>query len=184
MRCFTHASDIPTVGDVFAVYTMSMKELMERYSLLEIAVALFVVVGLAVFLAMRPVQQPVAQDSVPTGPPPAMTEEEQAIVENSKGAVALISYTDNGFEPAETTVRVGDTVRFFNSSSEDLWVAAVAVDGAIYPGSSESCGQSQFDTCHSIEPRHFWEFTFDTPGTWTYQNNANTKNRGLVITVI
>ena len=112
--------------------------------------------------------------------PPPFTDEVKAELAASKGFQVLVSYTDNGFEPATTTVQKGDTVRFTSNSSEDLWVASTGASGAVYPGTGKECGQSSFDTCHVLKHGEFWEFTFTTSGTWSYRNNRNTKMAGVV----
>ena len=93
----------------------------------------------------------------------------------------LISYTARGFEPKTVTVKNGDAIRFTNNSSEDLWVASTGASGSVYPGTDKECGQSSFDTCHVLKHGEFWEFTFTTSGTWSYQNNRDTTMTGTVI---
>jgi plastocyanin len=119
-------------------------------------------------------------DSHPDIPPPP-TPEEMAMLEEGKVVAALVSYTDQGFKPATTTVAVGDTVRFFNSSSNDMWVAATGSTGAVYPPGENDCGQSAFDMCHTVSRLHYWQFTFDTAGTWGYRNNAHAEDKGVVV---
>jgi len=100
----------------------------------------------------------------------------------SHGFQYLVSYTDRGFEPAALVVKKGETVRFINNSDELLWVAATGTSGAVYPkGDSAPCGQSAFDSCAAIKRGEFWEFTFNDSGTWSYQNNTDTKMTGTVI---
>jgi plastocyanin len=98
----------------------------------------------------------------------------------SKGFAALVSYTDNGFEPAAVTINAGEAVRFINNSSgELLWVASTSTTAA-YPGTSE-CGGSSFDTCKALKKGEFWEFTFDEAGTWHYRNNSDISKTGTVL---
>ncbi len=118
-----------------------------------------------------------APDFIPGPPPPEII----AMLEESKGFKVLISYTDGGFEPAAAVIEVGDAVRFTNNSSKDLWVAAAgSSEDPVYPGTSE-CGASSLDTCMVLEPREFWEFTFDQSGTWTFQNNLDKGQTGAVL---
>lgn len=108
---------------------------------------------------------------------PAMTAVMQQVLERSSGFQLLVSYTDNGFEPAYASIKAGDTVRFTNNSAQELWVSAAAVNDAnVYPGSGNTCGQSDFDSCVRLQPREFWEFTFDEAGTWGYQNLTATED--------
>ncbi|MDB5238362.1 MAG: Plastocyanin [Candidatus Kaiserbacteria bacterium] len=115
---------------------------------------------------------------VPTGP----SATEAAQLKASTGFQELVSYTDGGFAPGKLSVKKGDTVRFTNSSKADLWVAATGASGSVYPGKTvDECGQSAFDSCRVIAPGGFWEFTFDTAGTWGYQNNRDTAMTGMIV---
>jgi plastocyanin len=121
-----------------------------------------------------------AQES--SSPVPPLTPAEQAQLAASHGFQYLVSYTDGGFEPSTLTIKKGETVRFTNNSDEDLWVAATGASGTIYPaGSGNECGQSAFDSCVVLHHGDFWEFTFTQAGTWSYQNNRDTKMTGTII---
>ncbi len=105
---------------------------------------------------------------------PAMTALMKEVLEKSTGFQLLVSYTDGGFQPSHASIKRGDTVRFTNNSSGEVWVSAAAVhNGNIFPGGPSSCGQSAFDSCTALQPKEFWEFTFDESGTWGYINVAN-----------
>ena len=102
---------------------------------------------------------------------------------------ALVTYSDNGFEPARITVQPGETVRFVNNSSTRMWVGADehpthtsydgtatrehCVDGAAIGGT--------FDQCHAADAGASWEFTFTKEGTWDYHNHARANHTGTVI---
>ncbi len=109
-----------------------------------------------------------------------MTASMQAVLEASKGFSLFVSYTDNGFEPAEASIKKGETVRFTNNSSQKLWVSAVQKNGVLYPGNGASCGQSAFDTCMGLEPYEIWEFTFSEAGVWGYRNNVEQTHVGVI----
>ena len=106
--------------------------------------------------------------------PPPMTPLMQEQLAKSSGFQHLVSYGDDGFSPAALTVAAGDTVRFTNNSTKDVWIASVN-----YPGQS-SCGGSSFDTCLVLKSGEFWEFTFDEVGSWTYKNNADTQYKASI----
>jgi plastocyanin len=157
-------------------------------SLLKPVLWLIALVVILVAISVLPHYLPTAslQGAVPRANPhpeipPLPTAEEMAMLEEGKVIAALVSYTDNGFEPASTTVGVGDTVRFFNSSSNEMWVAATGSTGAVYPPGENDCGQSAFDMCRTVSRPHYWQFTFDTAGTWGYRNNAHVEDRGVVV---
>ena len=119
---------------------------------------------------------PIAEEFVPGSPSP----EVRAQLEKSRGFEVLISYTDIGFEPSEAAINRGESVRFTNNSSHDLWVASEGTtQNPIYPGRSE-CGGSPFDSCRALAPREFWEFTFEESGTWLFRNNLDKEQSGAV----
>ncbi len=118
--------------------------------------------------------------SHPAEPPP-FTAEIKAQLEKSHGFQMLVSYTDRGFEPGTTTIKSGETIRWTNNSSQDLWVAATGTSGSVYPGTGKECGQSAFDSCKVLKRGDFWEFTFARKGTWGYKNNSDVKMTGVVV---
>jgi plastocyanin len=97
---------------------------------------------------------------------------------------SLVSYTDSGFSPSVLSVKAGDTVRFTNNSSQQLWIAAIGTGtAAIYPGTSD-CGGSTFDSCQPLQPGEFWQFAFTEPGTYDFENNLEpSKSGSITITV-
>ncbi len=109
-----------------------------------------------------------------------MTESMKRVFEASKGFNALISFTDNGFEPANITIKKGQTIRFTNNSSKDMWIAAGGDGGNVYPDTGEGCGESALDTCGPLAPNEIWELTFDYSGTWSYRNNSNREFTGVI----
>ena len=148
--------------------------------LVLLVVALVLVYGtFLIFGAPSPTFNPIrvnVNEYVPGPPSPEVV----AILEKSRGFEVLISYEDNGFWPKEATIRRGESVRFFNASSQDVWIAAAGADTSpVYPGTSE-CGASLFDSCKALQPRDFWEFTFEKEGVWNYQNNLEKRDTGIV----
>lgn len=114
-------------------------------------------------------------------PIPAYTAAVAAKVASSTGFQVLLSYTDRGFEPHAVQIKAGETVRFTNNSSGDLWVAPG--DGAVvYPRHAGSCGSSALDSCGAIVPQDFWEFTFARAGAWEVVNNFD-KSKTVTVTV-
>lgn len=115
-----------------------------------------------------------------TAPLPAYTEEIHARIASSNGFSAVLSYTDLGFEPTELRIAPGDTVRFTNNSSHDVWIAA---DDRVrvYPRTGDSCGSSDLDSCAPVGPMDFWEFRFTEPGEWGVVNNLDKSHRVIVI---
>jgi plastocyanin len=146
-----------------------------------VALAILVVCGYLISRVYPPAASGVAPaSSTKTPQRPPFTAEVKAALAASKGFQILVSYTDRGFEPAFATIKAGDAVRFTNNSSHDLWIAAAGGAGSAYPGDGNNCGQSAFDSCRVLKYGEFWEFTFATAGTWSYQNNRDTKMTGVV----
>lgn len=161
-------------------------------------VPLIALVGLLAFLAIlsllpqpspRTIEQMSDARRIPAedirlgqAPIPEFTDETKAKLEKSTGFQHLISYTDHGFEPSRLTSKRGETVRFTNNSSYDLWVAADGRSVQIYPRSKSTCGSSDLDSCESFSPQDFWEFTFDVAGEWHIINNLD-KTKGAIVRV-
>jgi plastocyanin len=114
--------------------------------------------------------------------PPSITPEMDMVIKSGAPFQYIVSYTDTGFEPRTITVKKGETIRFVNNSSQPLlWVASSGESGKVYPSDRSKCGQSEFDSCATIDPGAFWQFSFTKSGTWSYKNNANTKETGEVL---
>lgn len=165
-----------------------MNEMLTRTEILRALVV--VAIGTALLFAVSYIGKPILSNftglnsnQAPHIQPPPFTGEISMALETSKGFQVLVSYTDRGFEPSTALVKKGETVRFTNNSSDDLWVSAIgATSGKIYPsGGGDECGQSAFDSCRTIGRGEFWEFTFDLSGAWSYQNNADTDQVGVVV---
>ena len=164
-----------------------MRELSNK-QLIVLAVILIVILLLVALFGTVPSSQPenAPLATLQTLPAPAApTAAQMQELQNSPAVFQyLISYTKGGFQPDTLTVQKGDTVRFVNNSSEQLWVASVGSgSNQIYPGTS-SCGGSTFDSCGPLQPGDFWEFTFTQSGTYDFQNNVDpTKSGTISITV-
>lgn len=144
---------------------------------------LIALIALLIFLTMVGALASLApsQPALPAVQPtemPTITPEEEAQLAQNPTFQELISYTDRGFEPSTLTAKAGDTVRFTNNSSHPLWVAASGLH--LYPGVQNGCGSSALDSCGPLQPGHFWQFTFTASGTWSYQNNLNSIDTGVV----
>ncbi len=114
-------------------------------------------------------------------PPPAITRQELEAIRNGSGFQGFISYTDRGFEPTSVSIKKGQTVRFTNNSNTGMWISSIVTDAsAPYPGTGNDCGNSAFDSCRTLNPGEFFEFTFDTVGTWGFNNIVKANDRGLI----
>jgi plastocyanin len=156
--------------------------------LVVLALLLLIAAGVYFFAGVTPPpQEEVVDTSLDTNirlgkaPIPAMTEEMQAKLAASKGFSALVSYTQNGFEPRTVTIARGEAVRFTNNSAGDLWVSAGGEGVLIYPQTKAGCGSSDLDSCSPFPPQDFWEFTFEEVGSWQVVNNLDKSKRGTII---
>ena len=129
-------------------------------------------------------QAPSLADEIRTGtaPIPALTADVKTKLAAGHGFQALVSYTDGGFESARVTIKIGQTVRFTNNSSRNVWIAADGTNMPIYPKTMSVCGSSDLDSCGAIAPMDFFEFTFAVKGEWDVVNNLD-KSKRLVVTV-
>lgn len=114
-------------------------------------------------------------------PIPEMTEVTKVKLEKGPVFHALASYTDRGFEPSVLTIKRGETVRFTNNSSNDVWIAADGSAVQIYPRTKSVCGSSDLDSCEPFAPMDFWQFRFDIAGEWEVVNNLDKSMSGEVI---
>ena len=156
-----------------------MQDLRKPVSLLVFLLGIVAIAYLwPVFFGFPSPQQPsVGVDEFVPGPP---SPEVAAQLARSRGFEAFISYNDRGFEPSEVTIKKGQSVRFTNNSSSGLWIASAgSTENPQYPGVSD-CGGSTFDSCHTLLPYDFWEFTFTENGIWMFQNNLDKTKAGVV----
>lgn len=93
----------------------------------------------------------------------------------------VITYTDSGFSPGTITIKIGESVKFVNNSSQSVWPAsAVHPTHRIYP-TIGGCIGSTFDACRGLQPEESWSFTFEIKGTWKYHNHLNATQFGTVV---
>ncbi|MES2994625.1 MAG: hypothetical protein V4681_01125 [Patescibacteria group bacterium] len=105
----------------------------------------------------------------------------------SPAKTVVVTYTDQGFSPATASINVGDTVRFMNQSSSDMWVGAdehpthTNYDGT---SRSEHCAaavNTSFDQCARSGNGTSWSFTFTKAGSFDYHNHARSDDGGTVV---
>lgn len=98
----------------------------------------------------------------------------------------IVTYTDDGYSPAEITIQLGQTVRFINQSSGDMWPAsAVHPTHEVYDGTTlrEHCvdgASDTFDACRGIAVGESYAFTFDKQGTWRYHDHLDASEFGSI----
>jgi plastocyanin len=83
-----------------------------------------------------------------------------------------IVYTDNGYSPAEVTIKKGQTVTFKNSSTKTMWPAS-----APHPTHTD---YAAFDPKKAIAMGESWSFTFDQVGAWAFHDHLNSTKFGKI----
>ncbi|MGE5298097.1 MAG: hypothetical protein ACM3KM_02965 [Acidobacteriaceae bacterium] len=99
----------------------------------------------------------------------------------STGRTVTVSYDGSSFSPSLQTVNKGDTVKFVNNSSANMWVASdphPLHNG--YP-TTGGCVASTFDACTNITPGNSFSFQFDIVGSWGYHNHLNPAQKGTIV---
>jgi plastocyanin len=146
-------------------------------------VAGLVVVGSGLFFWYNGTKVPVSEVTAETGQAGSTVAEEVEPGYGEDDFDVVISFTNEGFEPSEITVKKGDTVRFVNTSDREVWPAsAIHPTHSIYPGKSDSdCLGSSFDACRGLVPGEFWEYTFDYAGSWRYHDHLSASKTGVVV---
>ncbi len=105
--------------------------------------------------------------------------------DGSEGSVAAtVTYTDQGFQPSQVSISTGDTVRWVDEASNDMWVASDEHPRHTnYAGTSRSehcAGETNtaFDQCSRGDT---YSFTFEKEGTWDYHNHVAASDGGTVV---
>ena len=87
--------------------------------------------------------------------------------------IIVVTYTNKGFTPKEIIVSAGQTVRFVNESSGNMWLASDPhPTHTILP---------EFDEKKSIGNGENYEFTFTEIGEWDYHNHVKPSAVGTVV---
>lgn len=111
-------------------------------------------------------------------PPPSATVRQQ--LEVSHGFQAFVSIADSGFMSATTTIKAGQTIRFANSASHDVWIGQIT--GTNTPSNPDtSVCSGPLAVCHALHSGDFVELTFPTKGTFYYMDDLNPTMRGSVV---
>ncbi len=84
-----------------------------------------------------------------------------------------ISYTNTCFDPANRTIKLGDTIKFIdNSKTRSMWPASNNHPShLLYP---------EFDPKKSIAPGGSWSFTFNKVGAWGYHDHLKSNCTGII----
>jgi plastocyanin len=123
-----------------------------------------VILAVTGFILMR------RQESGPLAPPPAPTQESQAIEEGD--IVAEIRMDDNKYDPETLTIRRGQAIRFTNADTKPYWPASnIHPTHEIY---------SEFDPKRAIPAGESWTFRFDQAGSWRMHDHLYPFIKGII----
>lgn len=87
-------------------------------------------------------------------------------------ADAIITQTDEGFEPSEITIKKGTRVVWVNDASTFNWPASnLHPTHEVYP---------EFDPLEPIPSGKAWAFTFTKIGNWEFHDHLKPNRRGMV----
>lgn len=149
---------------------------MNKNILLVIAGVVIIGLGLFMFLGQGEKSEEKATASTEQTVEDDHTHEEGEAHDESESSndaeKITISYTDDGFEPADKTITVGQTIAFVNNSSTSMWVASDD-----HPTHTE---HPEFDSKQGVGPGETYEFTFDEVGEWTYHDHLNSSAGGVI----
>lgn len=108
---------------------------------------------------------------------------EEAIITPAKNVTEIVYTNANGFTPDEISIKVGDTVKFVNKSSDRMWVASdIHPTHEIYSDTTlkEHCPDTAgiaFDQCGAGDE---YSFTFAKAGSWKFHNHARASMGGTI----
>lgn len=101
--------------------------------------------------------------------------DDKNIVSNPNSVVHKMVLGEDGYEPRDITITVGDSVEFSTIGDKPYWPASnVHPTHRIY---------SEFDPKEPVQPEDVWQFTFDQAGEWRYHDHLAPFYTG-VITVV
>lgn len=84
----------------------------------------------------------------------------------------VITLTEEGFKPAELTIRVGEAVTFRNETDNLYWPASnLHPSHLIY---------SEFDPKEPVQPDASWSFTFTKVGGWQFHDHLAPYFTGVI----
>jgi hypothetical protein len=93
-----------------------------------------------------------------------------------------VTYTNDGYQPRDITIKKGQRVRFLNESNDPTWPASgVHPTHTLYPEKEpDDCLGSSFDACGDVPRGGFFDFTFYYVGTWTFHDHMHPFHSGSV----
>lgn len=102
---------------------------------------------------------------------PSLSAPETTLINTT--AEPIVTFTNDGFNPTELTVKAGTTVTFINQSDSPMWVASGPhPTHTLYP---------EFDAKTSVAKGGSYSFTFEKLGSHPYHNHLLLGKYGKII---
>ena len=114
----------------------------------------------------------VATTTTSTATTPRSAVKKTTVPATPKVGAYTISYTDTGFNPEVTEVKIGSTIKFVNNSSRELSVASTDIGGF---------GVTLLNQKGSIVRGGTFSVTFAGTGTWRYMNRLYQGDKGSIV---
>lgn len=123
----------------------------------------------------------------PSYQPPAVEAPGRGVVGTAKTDTdtydVQIVYTNDGYVPKDIVIKKGTRVRFLNESIDDTWPASgIHPTHTLYPEKEPTdCLGSSFDSCASLAPGKFFDYTFNYVGKWPFHDHLHGYNTGTIV---
>lgn len=115
-------------------------------------------------------QNPTAVKSSNTSPAPVSASK----VSITKDGYFIVQYFNSGFSPRSLEIKKGKSVRFINNSDKAMRIFADDQTSQTY----RTLNQSK-----TIGKGASYDFTFVDEGNWSYHNENNLSDKGVVVVV-
>jgi plastocyanin len=116
--------------------------------------------------AMMPSPSPTPEPVMPKPENPAMKPVEKEVY-------ATVEMSQNGFKPAQLTIKKNTIVRFKNVGGTEMWPAS-----APHPTHTD---YQDFDARRMVKPGETYEFRFKNVGGWGYHDHMSPGLTGRII---
>ncbi|MBP6944730.1 cupredoxin domain-containing protein [Patescibacteria group bacterium] len=86
---------------------------------------------------------------------------------------ALVEMSENGFKPAQLTIKKNTIVRFKNVGQTGMWPAS-----GPHPNHTD---YQDFDARRTVKPGEVYEFRFKNVGTWSFHDHLSPGLMGRIV---
>lgn len=147
---------------------------MNKNTIILIIIAVVIGIAAAVAVTMQRSNEDTAVETTQEEVGPLGVQQQTELGNgDSSEADHVVAYTDDGYEPAQITISVGETVEFINQSSGNVWTASDP-----HPQHTDL---PEFDALQGQGPGESYSFTFTNPGEWGYHNHVRSVHTGVVV---